>query len=281
MKPTSLEKKRLAKHIIAIVAGKGGVGKSAVTVNLALALQKKGYFVGILDADLYGPSLQKMLPMEEAPQEYEKEVNTLLPAVGKGIKMISMAYFRRENEASMVRAPIANALITQFLHNVHWGDLDYLLLDFPPGTGDIQLTILQEAVLSGAIIVTTPQEVALLDVHKATQMLEKMHVPILGVVENMSYFSDPKTGEKHFVFGKGGGRRFAEGRGLPFLGEIPIDPHLSLCLDEGKSIFENYPDSISASSFLSLLDIMQEHLIAMQTQVGNVVSDFELIWKDI
>ncbi|NNM43791.1 MAG: Mrp/NBP35 family ATP-binding protein [Chlamydiae bacterium] len=281
MKPTSLEKKRLAKHIIAVVAGKGGVGKSAVTVNLALALQKKGYFVGILDADLYGPSLQKMLPMEEAPQEYEKETNTLLPAVGKGIKMISMAYFRGENEASMVRAPIANALITQFLHNVHWGDLDYLLLDFPPGTGDIQLTILQEAVLSGAIIVTTPQEVALLDVHKATQMLEKMHVPILGVVENMSYFSDPKTGEKHFVFGKGGGRRFAEGRGLPFLGEIPIDPHLSLCLDEGKSIFENYPDSISASSFLSLLDIMQEHLIAMQTQVGNVVSDFELIWKDI
>ncbi len=281
MEPTLLEQKRLAKHIIAVVAGKGGVGKSAVTVNLALALQKKGYFVGILDADLYGPSLQKMLPMEEMPQEYERKKNSLLPAIGSGIKMISMAYFRAKNEASMVRAPIANALITQFLHNVHWGDLDYLLLDFPPGTGDIQLTILQETILSGAIIVTTPQEVALLDVHKATQMLEKMHVPILGVVENMSYFSDPKTQEKHFVFGKGGGRRFAEERGLPFLGEIPIDPQLSLCLDEGKSIFESYPNSISASSFLSLLDIMQEHLIAMKTQVGNIVSDFELIWKDM
>lgn len=190
------------KHTIAIAAGKGGVGKSTVTVNLALALTHLGYSVGVMDTDIYGPSIRKMLPEDRLPIQ---KGNTIIPAVCNGIKMISMAYFRKEHEASAVRAPIANGVISQFIENVAWGPLDYLLIDFPPGTGDIQLTLSQKASLSGAIMITTPQEVSVMDVRKAINLFSQVKVPIIGIIENMSYYQAPATQEKIYLFGKGGG----------------------------------------------------------------------------
>ena len=230
MYPSSSSKK--IKKVIAVAAGKGGVGKSSVTVQLAQALQKKGAKVGILDADVYGPSLRKMLPEETMPRQ---EGETIFPAVCQGVKVISMAYFRKENEAAAVRAPIANGIINQFL-KVQWGDLDYLLIDFPPGTGDVQLTLCQQATIDGALLVTTPQEVALLDVRKALHLFEQVQVPLLGIVENMSYYLNGQ--EKNYIFGKGGGKRFAAETGLPLLGEIPLDPALSDAGDRGIPLDE-------------------------------------------
>lgn len=248
MYPLSSEKR--IKKVLAIAAGKGGVGKSTVTVQLARALQKKGAQVGILDADVYGPSLRKMLPEETLPRQ---DGETIFPAVCQGIKLISMAYFRKENEAAAVRAPIANGIINQFL-KVQWGDLDYLLIDFPPGTGDVQLTLCQQAKIDGALLVTTPQEVALLDVRKALHLFEQVQVPLLGIIENMSYYLSGT--EKNYIFGKGGGKRFASETGLPLLGEIPLDPALSYAGDKGVPL-ENGP---SAEAFAVLAQQVSEQL---------------------
>ena len=235
------------KYILAIAAGKGGVGKSTMTVNLALALKKLGYSVGIMDTDIYGPSVRKMLPEETMP--FQKQ-QTIIPAICSGIRMISMAYFRKDNEAQVIRAPIANGLITQFVKQVEWGKLDYLLIDFPPGTGDVQLTICQQANLTGAIVVTTPQEIALLDVRKAMNMFYQVQIPIIGVVENMSFYHHPETGKNLFLFGQGGGLRLAKEEGVPFLGSLPIDPEICHCSDTGKSIFSE--DAGSARAFLEI-----------------------------
>ena len=209
------------RSVIAIAAGKGGVGKSTVTVNLGLALKQLGYKVGIMDTDIYGPSVRKMLPEDRMPLQ---RGSVIIPALCDGIKMISMAYFRKEHEAAVVRAPIANGIISQFIKNVDWGTLDYLLIDFPPGTGDVQLTLSQQANLTGALMVTTPQEVAVMDVRKAMHMFAQVKVPLIGVVENMSYYRHPKDGEIVHLFGQGGGERLARESGIPFLGAIPIDP---------------------------------------------------------
>ncbi len=219
------------RYTLAIAAGKGGVGKSTVAVNLALALKKLNFKVGLIDTDLYGPSIRKMLPEDQGP---EQQGQMIIPAMCQGIKMISMAYFRKENEASVVRAPIANGIISQFLKQVEWGDLDYLLIDFPPGTGDIQLTISQQANLTGAVMVTTPQEVAVMDVRKAINMFDQVKVPIIGIVENMSYYFHEKSGDIISIFGKGGGEKLAKQSDIPFLGEIPIDPELCASADSGK-----------------------------------------------
>lgn len=176
------------RHIVAIAAGKGGVGKSTLALNAALYFQKKGCKVGLMDADLYGPSLQKMLPEELPPTQHAAIKERIVPAEARGIKLISMAYFLNPEHPTSVRAPIANGVIKQFIHLVDWGELDFLFIDFPPGTGDIQLTLVQEAMLSGAVIVTTPQEIALLDVSKTVAMFQQMQVPLVGVVENMSGF---------------------------------------------------------------------------------------------
>jgi ATP-binding protein involved in chromosome partitioning len=222
------------KHLVAIAAGKGGVGKSTVTVNIALALKEKGLKVGILDADLYGPSLRRMLPEDRLPAQAGKN---LVPALCAGISMISMGFFRRQDEAAAVRAPIANGVISQFLNQVDWGPLDYLLIDFPPGTGDVQLTLAQQARLSGAVMVTTPQEVALMDVRKAIHLFHQVKVPVIGIIENMSYFLEPRTGEKLYLFGRQGGERLAAENGVPLLGQIPVDPALSRSGDQGISLF--------------------------------------------
>ena len=234
-----------AKQIIAIAAGKGGVGKSTVTVNLALAIKKKGFSVGILDADLYGPSIRKMLPETQMPG---KRGERLIPAIASGIPMISMAYFRPEDTATAVRAPIANRLIQQFLNQIDWPPLDYLLIDFPPGTGDIPLTLGQHANLSGAVIVTTPQEISLQDVRKAIQLFSQMRVPILGIVENMSYFLPSPADSRLYPFGQGGGKKLAEEFNAPLLSEIPLKPEISESGDEGKAIdideFNQLADSL-------------------------------------
>lgn len=222
------------KNVIAVAAGKGGVGKSTVAVNLALCLNELGYKVGLLDADLYGPSIRKMLPEVQLPAQKNERLE---PGISFGIKVISMAFFRREGQPAAVRAPIANKILTQFIRDVAWGDLDYLIVDFPPGTGDIQLTLAQNAQITAALMVTTPQEVALLDVRKAATLFQQVDIPLLGVIENMSWYQGEKHSEKSYPFGQEGGKRFAAEYNIPLLGEIPIDPAISYRADRGFSIF--------------------------------------------
>lgn len=273
-------KKPLAgiKHVLAIAAGKGGVGKSTVTVNMALALKQLGFTVGVMDTDIYGPSIRKMLPEDRMPGQ---KGQTILPALCQGIRMISMAYFRKEQEAAVVRAPIANGIITQFINNVDWGDLDYLLIDFPPGTGDIQLTLSQQAHLTGAIMVTTPQEVAVMDVRKAMNLFDQVNVPILGIVENMSFYYHPQTKETIHLFGKGGGERLARESGVPFLGSIPIDPELCRSGDNGSSIYSSDHESKSiAGIFIELAKTVNAHVTTLEANKSSL-EHFELIWKEM
>lgn len=266
------------KHVIGIAAGKGGVGKSSVTVNLGLALRNMGYSVGILDADVYGPSIRKMLPPDLLPS---MELDKLIPALSMGIKVISMAYFRNDGEAAAVRAPIANGMIQQFLNGVIWGKLDFLLIDFPPGTGDVQLTLAQKANLTAAIMVTTPQDIALIDVRKAMHFFEQVKVPLLGIVENMSYYCHKNSDEKIFLFGKGGGRTLANERGLPLLGEIPLDPFIGACHDKGISLFSSKEGEHSASIFLQLAERTLKHTDVLMEQRKEDLADFQLIWKEM
>jgi ATP-binding protein involved in chromosome partitioning len=266
-------------HVIAIAAGKGGVGKSTVTVNLAHALKKMGFAVGVMDTDIYGPSIRKMLPEDRLPSQ---KGETIIPALSSGIKMISMAYFRRENEAAAVRAPIANGVVTQFVKQVEWGKLDFLLIDFPPGTGDIQLTLAQQANLRGAIMVTTPQDVAVLDVRKAMHLFEQVNIPIIGVIENMSYYHHLKTDEMLYLFGKGGGERLSRERGVPFLGQIPIDCSLSVAGDTGLSLFNgDGQQSIVVRVFMLLAEQLQSQSELVKQSNGKMLQNFELIWKDM
>ncbi len=262
-----VQEKRVEK-IIAIAAGKGGVGKSTVAVHLAVALQERGYKVGLLDVDLYGPSVRKMLPEDRMPvQEGER----IKPALCRGIKMISMAYFRKEHEASIVRAPIANGVVKNFLTNVEWGNLDYLLIDYPPGTGDIQLTLSQQVPLSGALLVTTPQEVAVMDVRKSLHMFHQLNVPILGVIENMAYYGE----EKVPIFGEGGGQRLAEEAGAPFLGQIPLDPQFAKLADRGETY--------KCDHFNKIIDNMpplESNQHAIQAVTHPTPDTFTIEWKD-
>ncbi len=250
------------KNTIAIAAGKGGVGKSSLTVHLARALKWCGYSVGVMDTDIYGPSIRKMLKEDLLPQQKN---DTIVPAFCEGMPVISMAYFRKENESAVVRAPIANGIISQFVNNVSWGNLDYLLIDFPPGTGDIQLTLSQQAHLTGAIMITTPQEVAVMDVRKAVHMFHQVHVPIVGIVENMSYFVHGPTQERFYIFGEGGGERLALETGVPFLGKIPIDPKICRSGDSGSSLFGQGKDAKESAAAQYYIDLA--HKVVMQTEI--------------
>lgn len=268
------------KNVIAVAAGKGGVGKSSVTVNLALALKNLGCRVGIMDADIYGPSIRKMLPEDRMPTQKGQKI---IPALCQGMPMISMAYFRKENEAAVIRAPIANGLINQFINGVDWGDLDYLILDFPPGTGDVQLTLSQQAHLTAAVMVTTPQEVALLDVRKAMHMFDQVKIPIIGIIENMSYFYHAETKEKIYIFGKGGGEKLARESEVPFLGSIPLAPELCQSGDNGTSLFLNDPEGKApvVAAFLSLAKALISHTESLNSRHGTDLQNFELIWKEM
>jgi ATP-binding protein involved in chromosome partitioning len=228
------------RHVIAVASGKGGVGKSTVAVNLAAALHAKGMRVGLCDCDLYGPSVAMMCGSATRPSADEE--GRILPVERHGLKLMSMGFLLEEDSPAVLRGPMVTRYTQQFLRNVLWGDLDVLVLDLPPGTGDIQLTIVQTVPLAGAVIVTTPQEVALIDARKAVSMFAKTNVPILGILENMSGFIDPE-GRRHEIFGSGGGEREALRLGVPFLGSLPLDPALRIAGDEGTPLTISSPGS--------------------------------------
>ncbi|RPI03982.1 MAG: iron-sulfur cluster carrier protein ApbC [Ignavibacteriae bacterium] len=228
------------KNTIAVASGKGGVGKSTVAVNLAVALAMDGASVGLIDADIYGPSIPLMFGINERPKVKD---NKLQPLERYGVKVMSIGFLVDPMEAVIWRGPMASGAMKQFLSDVQWADLDYLILDMPPGTGDIQLTLVQTIPLTGAVIVTTPQDVALADAKKGLVMFNKVHVPVLGIVENMSYFICSHCGQRENIFDSGGGRRTSEELNVPFLGEIPIDTKVRIGGDKGIPIVFGEPDS--------------------------------------
>ncbi len=239
------------KHVIAVSSGKGGVGKSTVSVNLAVALSLTGAKVGLLDADIYGPNIPMMMGVEKTPEQKDGKIT---PAESHGVKLISMGFFVPEETAVVWRGPMVHTAIQQLFRDVLWGELDYLVIDLPPGTGDAQLTLSQLVPLAGAVTVTTPQEVALHDVRKGMMMFQKVNVPLLGIVENMSYFVCGHCGERTEIFSHGGGERAAEKLGIPFLGRIPIDPAIRDGGDTGNPIVIANPDSPQAKAFREIAE---------------------------
>lgn len=237
------------KHTIAVSSGKGGVGKSTVAVNLALALHGAGSSVGLMDVDVYGPDIPLMMGARGKPEMVDGKI---VPVESHGVKLISIGFFVPEGEAVVWRGPMIHSAVQQFLSDVQWGPLDYLVFDMPPGTGDAQLSLSQVIPLSGAVVVTTPQDVALLDVRKALTMFRRMNVPILGVVENMSYFVCSRCGEKASIFGEGGGKRIADETGVPLLSQIPLDTETRIGGDEGLPIIIRKPSSPQAEAFRML-----------------------------
>jgi ATP-binding protein involved in chromosome partitioning len=263
------------RNTIAVASGKGGVGKSTTAVNLALALRDTGASVGILDADVYGPSLQLLLGTNARPQTIERRI---LPNLAYGMKTMSMGFFVNENSPVIWRGPMVHGLITQFLKDVEWGELDYLVIDLPPGTGDAALTLTQQAPLSGALIVTTANDLSLIDARKGLKMFEKVNVPVLGIIENMSYFSPPDLpGRKYYLFGQGGGERTAKELGVDFLGEVPIDPRVVEGGDLGKPILEYAPDSDVAQAFRTLAGRLARKLAVLASD-APALADSSIEW---
>ncbi len=265
------EKQEKWKYKIAVLSGKGGVGKSTVAVNLAAALAKKGYFVGVLDADIHGPNVAKMLGVERADVLAEKREDggfEMLPPMNDflgqvtPIKVMSMGFLVPEDQPIIWRGALVTKAIKQLLGDVKWGELDFMIVDFPPGTGDEILTVTQTLNLDAAVIVTTPQEVALLDTGKAVNMMKKMEIPYVAVVENMSYLICPHCGNEIDIFGKGGGRKLAEKEDVDFLGEIPIDLKAREASDAGIPIVL-YEDTVAAKSFMSIVDNLVKKLEEM------------------
>ncbi len=264
------------KYVIAISSGKGGVGKSTVAVNLAVALSLNGAKVGLLDADIYGPNIPMMMGVEKAPEQQEGKIT---PAESHGVKLISMGFFVPEDTAVVWRGPMVHTAIQQLFRDVLWGELDYLLIDLPPGTGDAQLTLTQLVSLAGAVTVTTPQEVALHDVRKGMMMFQKVNVPLLGIIENMSFYVCGHCGERTEIFSHGGGERAAEKLGIPFLGRIPIDPAIRVGGDTGNPIVITTPDSPQAKAFR---EIAAKLAAALQTgEAGAAKSRIESLLQKI
>ena len=239
------------KYKIAVASGKGGVGKSTVSTNLALALRGLGYTVGLLDADIYGPSQQMMLGIEGRPQIDESD-EKIMPMENHGIKTMSLGLITDPDTPVIWRGPMVMKALDQFLTDVKWGTLDFMVIDLPPGTGDAQLTLTQKVPLTGAVVVTTPQDVALIDARKGLAMFRKVNVPVLGIIENMSYYICRHCGEREEIFGHGGGRKTAEMLGVPFLGEVPLDPKVVVGGDTGEPIVILEPESASAEAFREL-----------------------------
>ncbi len=233
------------RNTVAISSGKGGVGKSTVAANLAVALAKMGAGVGLLDADIYGPNIPLMMGVDKLPRVPGDKIT---PALAYGVRLMSMAFVVDPDQPVIWRGPMIHSAIRQFLTDVDWGQLDYLIIDLPPGTGDAQLTLAQSVPLTGAVIVTTPQEVALADALKGLRMFEKLEVPILGIVENMGPYIDPKTGQKIAFFGEGGGKRMADRLKVPYLGSVPLDPTVREGGDAGKPIAAHKPEAVATQA---------------------------------
>lgn len=247
------------KHIIAISSGKGGVGKSTVATNLAMALAKKSK-VGLLDADVYGPSIPRMLGSLNQKPTIHPETNQLEPITRYGIKLMSIGFLVEEGAAVVWRGPMLFKAMDQFLRDVNWGELDYLLVDLPPGTGDIQLTLAQKVPVAGAVVVSTPQNVALLDVKKAVDMFQRVNIPILGLVENMAYMINPANGEKMQLFPKGEIDSYADSKGIKKIGEVPFNPSVGLACEAGIPIVEANSNGAEAQVFMKIADKIREIL---------------------
>jgi ATP-binding protein involved in chromosome partitioning len=242
------------KNIIAVASGKGGVGKTTVSVNLAIALAKTGAKVGLLDADIYGPSVPLMLGLKDSPQVLE---NKIQPPMSEGVKIISMGFFYEQSQqAGIYRGPIISGIIKQFLTDVNWGELDYLIIDLPPGTGDAPLTIAQTIPITGILVVTTPQEVAMNVAVKAIGMFNKLNVPIIGVIENMSYLQCPNCNEDIHIFGNGAGQKISEQFKIPYIGDIPLNPQIMHGSEIGKPIIISDPESAQTKSLLKIAKLV-------------------------
>jgi ATP-binding protein involved in chromosome partitioning len=263
------------RNTIAVASGKGGVGKSTVAINLALALQRSGASVGVMDADVYGPSLPLLTGVHGRPRAEEKRIH---PHEAAGLKLMSMGFFLSDDSPVIWRGPMVHGLIRQFLTDVIWGDLDYLVVDMPPGTGDAALTLTQMAPLSGAVIVTTANDLSLIDARKGLAMFEKVQVPVLGIIENMSFFTPPDLPDrKYYIFGEGGARRTAEELGVDFLGEVPIDPRIVSGGDAGRPIVIDAPESPAAKAFEALAGAVARKLAVLADSVPPI-ADANITW---
>ena len=258
------------KNIIAVASGKGGVGKSTVTSNLAVALAKSGATVGLIDADIFGPSIPTMFGCENEQPTVKRieEKNWIIPVEKYGVKLISIGFLAQGDQAIVWRGPMASSALKQFISDTDWGDLDYLLFDLPPGTSDIHLTLVQTIPITGAVVVTTPQKVALADAAKGVSMFQQpqINVPVLGIIENMAYFTPAELpGNKYYIFGKDGGKNLAKERSVPFIGEIPLVQSIRECGDEGKPVV--LTEEVSAESFMMLAkSLAQQVAIRNATQ---------------
>ncbi len=267
------------KNVVAVASGKGGVGKSTTAVNLALALRGSGARVGLLDADVYGPSLPLLLGVGGRPETREVEGRKkILPLVAHDLRVMSMGFFLNKNSPVIWRGPMVHGLVRQFLNDVEWGELEYLVIDLPPGTGDAALTLTQSAPISGAVIVTTANDLSVIDARRGLTMFEKVNVPVLGIVENMAWFEPPDApGKRYWIFGKDGGKRVADELGVDFLGEIPIDPRVAEKGDQGEAIVESAPDSAAARAFGALAGVVARKLAVLATE-SPAIADPNITW---
>jgi ATP-binding protein involved in chromosome partitioning len=257
------------RNIIAVGAGKGGVGKSTTAVNLALALQSKGARVGLMDADVYGPNTPQMLGIDRGPEV--SEAKRMIPPEAFGVKVISMGMLVPADQPIIWRGPMLHGAVQQFMREVEWGELDYLVVDLPPGTGDVSLSMAQSVPVAGAVVVTTPQGVSVSDVRKAVAMFRQLNIPVLGVVENMSYFVCGHCQERTEIFGHGGGARMAEDLGIPMLGEVPIDTRVRAGGDEGQPIVASAPESPAGQAFLAIAGRVAAEISKQNMRVLKVI----------
>ena len=243
------------KNLITIGSGKGGVGKTTIAVNLAIALARLGHKTGLLDADVYGPNVPLMMGIRDTPYAVEGRI---VPLEQYGVKLMSMGFVNPGDKPLIWRGPMLHSVMQQFVRQVDWGELDYLLIDLPPGTGDVALSLIQTAPITGAVVVTTPSEVALEDARKAILMFQQVKVELLGIIENMSYLVIPESGQKLDIFGQGGGERTAEAMGVPFLGSLPLDPQVRIGGDTGRPVALLGPDDAKASGFYEIAERVVE-----------------------
>lgn len=255
-------------NTVAVASGKGGVGKSTVAANLAVALMRAGARVGLMDADVYGPCIPKLMGGSGVPQQTEG--GKMIPPLMHGVKIMSMAFFLPKNEAVVWRGPMLHKMVQEFLGHVEWGELDYLVIDLPPGTGDIQLSLCQTIPLTGAVIVSTPQDVALEVASKAILMFNKLKTPILGIIENMSYYACPQCGHQEEIFGHGGARAASEKAGIPFLGEIPLDSHIRRTSDEGRPVAMEPPAAPVAGAFHEVAGALAARISIANAAAGGL-----------
>jgi ATP-binding protein involved in chromosome partitioning len=257
------------RNILAVGAGKGGVGKSTTSVNLAVALQRKGARVGLMDADVYGPNIPQMLGVQGQPDVSDDK--KMIPPVAHGIKVMSMGMLVPPDQPVIWRGPMLHGAIQQFMRDVIWGELDYLVVDLPPGTGDVSLSMAQSVPVAGAVVVTTPQGVSVSDVRKAVGMFRQLNIPILGVVENMSYFLCGHCQERTEIFGHGGGQSMATDLGIPFLGEVPIDTRVRTGGDEGRPVVAEAPDAPAAQAFVEIAGKVAAQISIQAARVLKVI----------